>query len=155
MSLPGFDNISLDRYPINPCFHSYLNLGWLCPLHPLPVWRTNNDCFCLLSIASINTLRSTTGLGEGSFGFGGGLNKRVTTEPQGVSLLRGMFLLECTWLCWRKCVIIGGGAWSFRCSSQAHCFTLFLLSLDLDVLFSATSPAPCLPACFHASHCDS
>ena len=34
----------------------------------------------------------------------------------------------------------------------AHC--LFMLSQDPDIELSATSPAPCLPACHHASHHD-
>lgn len=62
---------------------------------------------------------------------------------QGVALLGGLALLEevCHW--------VGGGgegAWGFKCTKPSISLSLFLLSADLDVELSATSPAPCLPA---------
>jgi hypothetical protein len=73
--------------------------------------------------------------------------KKAPTGPQRVVLLGGMILLE-------EVCHGGGGGWAL--SSQnlkpgpvAHLF--FLLPAHPDVEVSATSLAPCLPVCCHAS----
>jgi hypothetical protein len=43
-----------------------------------------------------------------------------------------------------------GGLWGFKCSSKTQCLSFFYCMQDLDVEFS-DPPAPCLPACHHAS----
>jgi hypothetical protein len=67
-------------------------------------------------------------------------------------------LLE-AWPSWSWCGHVRTGVsqrklWVFRCSRLDKCHFLFLLPDNQDVEVSATSPAPCLPACHHASHCD-
>ena len=47
--------------------------------------------------------------------------------------------------------LIGSGTIR-RCGLVGVCFIFFLLPAHPDVEILATSPAPCLPACYHADY---
>ena len=49
-------------------------------------------------------------------------------------------------------VCLWGGPWVFKCSIQAHCLSLSLLTVDLDIELWVPTPVPCLPAWHHALH---
>jgi hypothetical protein len=66
----------------------------------------------------------------------------------------GRVLLEGV-ACWRKYVAVASSfevAYAQAVPSVAHSPLLMLMDQDVELL--APSPAPCLPACCHASHHD-
>ena len=48
-------------------------------------------------------------------------------------------------------VVIRGGLWSFKSPNQTQWLFLFLLPQDPEEELSVTSPALCLPTCYHVS----
>jgi hypothetical protein len=88
----------------------------------------------------------------------GGLNKNV---PHRLMCLNAWPIGSGTI---RRCGLVGGSVSLYGVGLKASyvqalpsvVHSLLLLLVDRDVELSASSPAPCLPACCHASHhCDS
>ena len=57
------------------------------------------------------------------------------------------------WSSWKKYVTMDV-IWAFKGPNQAKRLSLFLLSVNLDIKFWATSPLPYLPTCHYTSHHD-
>lgn len=73
----------------------------------------------------------------------------------------GVALLEKVWPCWSRCGLAGESVSPQRWALRSHMLkarlsvaVLSLLPEAQNVEFSAPSPSPCLPECYHVSYHD-